>query len=133
MAFLFLIAPLAMAAGIDPASTITADPTSIIPASDQTFVLNWFLHYAVAHSWLASVLIVMAFCRTWAKPVFSFVQGLLATNPNSVAAKDVGAVVTWFATNPIGKTLAFVIDWVTSIKIVPPASQVAINNAAKTS
>lgn len=116
LVMVFLIVPMAHAAGIDPASTIAADPTTAIPVDAQNAVLSLFLKLAVSHSWIATVAAVMAMFRLWAKPLSSAFHALIDLTPT----KYDDSLMTWFTTSATGQFIAYLVDWVTSIKIVPP-------------
>jgi hypothetical protein len=111
-----LIVPLAHAAGIDPGSTLAADPTTVIPVETQNAVLALFLKLVVAHSWIATGIAVMAMLRVWTKPLSSAFHALIDLTPT----KYDDSVMAWFSTSATGKFIAYLVDWITSIKIVPP-------------
>lgn len=112
----FLVVPLAHAAGIDAGSTLAADPTTVIPVETQNAVLSLFLKLAVAHSWIATGIALMAMLRVWTKPLSSAFHALIDLTPT----KYDDSLMAWFTTSATGKFIAYLVDWITSIKIVPP-------------
>jgi len=116
----FIIVPLACAAAIDPASTITADPTTAIPEEAQNAVLQFFLHLAALHPWFATALVLAGLSRTWAKPFCSVLHFVVDLTPSKNDDGILNAVMTWFSDNAVGQFVAYMVDWLTSIKIVPP-------------
>ena len=113
-----LACPPLLAAAIDPGSTIIADPTTVIPVETQNAVLALFLKLALAHPWIATVAAFMAMCRLWAKPLSSVFHALIDLTPT----KFDDGIMLWFTTSDAGQFIAYVVDWVTSIKIIPPKS-----------
>lgn len=89
-------------------------------AGDSNALLAWFLSFAGAHPWVATILGIMAFCRAWAKPASSLIHAIVDLTPSKVDDGIFNAVLLWF-NGPIGSKVAYLIDYVTSIKIVPPA------------
>ncbi len=89
------------------------------PDAIQAFVLN----FAQSHPWLASLIAFMGACRVAAKPISSIVHSIVELTPSK---RDDGLLtdfLAWFQT-PLGSKAAYALDWLTSIKIVPPAPKV---------
>lgn len=106
-----------------PASpTLTATATDALPVEDQNLVLGFLLKLIGTHPWIATVIAFMGICRTGAKPIFSFIHFVVDTTPSKSDDGLLNSVCLWFTVNPIGRSLAFLIDWFTSIKIVAPGS-----------
>ena len=117
--FSVILMPAAFAAGLDPTSTLSADVTTAIPVDAQNMILGYFLKIAVAHSWFATLLAFVALSRVWAKPVSSVIHTIIDLTPSTRDNGILNAVLLWFTTDPLGQFCAYLIDWVTSIKIVP--------------
>ncbi|HTJ78496.1 MAG TPA: hypothetical protein VL357_05830 [Rariglobus sp.] len=103
-------------------STITADPSTVVPDAAQNVILTFFLKLAVAHPLVATLLSLMGTARTWAKPVSSIIHTVVDLTPSTTDNGWLNTLMSWFTTTTTGKTVAYIIDWVTSIKIVPPAA-----------
>ena len=91
------------------------------PVADNPF-LGLFLDLAATHPWVASVLSFMALCRVWAKPLSSLVHAVIDLTPSKADDGFLNGILTWFA-SPLGRKVAYGIDWLTSIKINAPASR----------
>ena len=117
-----LFAPIAYAAQMIASPVLAAEPTTLIPVEAQNAVLGFFLKLAASHAWFATVLSFMALSRVWAKPVSSFIHTVIDLTPSKADDGMLNSVMLFFTANSIGKFLAYLIDWLTSIKIVPPAA-----------
>ena len=102
------------------------DPTApvSIPPDAQNFILNFFVTLAASHPWVATVITVLGSMRLWAKPLFGFVHSVIEMTPTKTDDGFWAAAYDFFTVNPLGKTLAWLLDFVGSIKIVPPAPPV---------
>ena len=99
---------------------ITSDPTTVIPVESQNYLLELFLKLAITHSWLATVFAVMGTLRAAAKPLSTFVHFFVNLTPSPVDNGVLDSLMKFFTETTTGKFLAYLIDWLTSIKIVPP-------------
>ena len=117
---LLLVSVAAYAAALDPASTLAADPTTVIPVEAQNAILALFLKLALAHPWVGTVLVLMALSRVWAKPLFTVVHTLVDLTPSPRDNGILNSIIGWFTNTASGRFAAYLIDWVTSIKIVSP-------------
>ena len=110
-----------VAAAIDAGSVITAQPTSIFTPETENIILGFFLKLAQDHGWLATLLAVMAMMRLWAKPVSSIIHQVVDLTPTTWDNGVLNSFARFFNENALGRVLAYVLDWLTSIKITPPA------------
>jgi hypothetical protein len=115
-------APVAVAAAVP---TITADPSTVVPDAVQNFVLTFFLKTAVSHPWFATLISLMALARTWAKPASSIIHSIIAATGTTADDALEGKFTAWLTGTTLGKTFAYVIDWVFSIKLVAPSTAAA--------
>jgi len=120
VALLYCLGTVAHAAALDSAATITAAPTTVIDPATQNSVLGFFLDLAIHHAWFATVLSIMGLSRVWAKPLSSFIHFVADLTPSPYDNGIINSAMLFFTTNPIGKFLAYLFDWLTSIKITPP-------------
>lgn len=97
-----------------PAVAVADNPLS---AGAQSFIVA----FAQSHAWLASLIALMGSMRLWAKPVFSFIHAVVDLTPSKSDDTVLGNVLLWFST-PTGSKVAYVIDWLTSIKIAKPTT-----------
>lgn len=113
VAFLFALAigAVAHAQAADSSAGLSADAQNLIQTTAAAFILK--------HAFLGTVLGLMALARPFAKPLFSLLHTLVDLNPKGEGVWS--SLQSFFTTNVVGKTLAWLLDLVLSIKVVPPA------------
>lgn len=114
-------APLAAKPATAP--ELTAIDSPVIPNEIEGMVLSAFAKLVAKHSWLATVIIFMGMLRFFAKPLFSMIHAFIDLSPSKTDDNAFNSLLKFFNENPLGKTLAFALDWLTSIKIKAPASK----------
>jgi uncharacterized Fe-S cluster-containing radical SAM superfamily protein len=109
------------------AITAVAQNTDILPVTgtpvtnDQNIALNILDSLSGTHAWIATLLVLMGACRAIAKPLSSIVHTIVDITPSTWDNGALSKITNFFLLNPVGKTIAYVLDWLTSIKIKPPA------------
>lgn len=111
--------PVVEDAGVDTIE-LTAPDSPVIPDAVEAFVLDKFVGIAMKHSWLATLILIMGTCRVFAKPFSSLVHSLVDMTPSKADDGVLNSIITFFHENTVGKFLAYVVDWLTSIKIKAP-------------
>lgn len=91
------------------------------PDQIQAFVLT----FAQSHPAVASLIAFMGACRVAAKPISSIVHGIVELTPSQRDDGLLTSFLAWFQT-PLGIKVAYGLDWLTSIKIVPPAKPIVV-------
>ena len=105
----------------DPAPAITASPSDLLPIEAQNIALKFIFDLATEHAWLATLISIMGLARVFAKPIFSFIHAIIDLTPSTKDDGILASLTTFFAEHWIGKIIAYLIDWTTSIKIVSPS------------
>lgn len=82
--------------------------------------LDFFKALTADHAWLATLIVIMGALRAVAKPLFSLIHSIIDVTPSTWDNGVVSRITNFFLLNPVGKTIAYVLDWLTSIKIKPP-------------
>ena len=105
----------------DPTPAITASPSDFLPVEAQNIALKFIFDLATEHAWLATLISIMGLARVFAKPTFTFIHAIIDLTPSPKDDGILASLTTFFAENWIGRIIAYVIDWTTSIKIVSPS------------
>ena len=108
---LFAFFPLLVVA----AEAVAAPATPEVP----NFVLVFLTNLIATHPKVATLVGILGTMRLWAKPAFTLIHSVVDTTPSTKDDAVLGKVTNFFAANPVGKMLAYLLDYVTSIKIVP--------------
>lgn len=108
------------------ASTQAAEPETVVvtaQASPETsgemtaLLSSLVLQYPI----LATLIAFIGSMRVWAKPVMSGLHAIVDLTPTQRDDGILKAVLSFLQENPFGRFLSYVLDWLTSIKITPPA------------
>lgn len=117
-------------AQVTPETPAVVDPTINQPGPDaatvkavENFLPGVLTGLIAKFPWLASVILFMGSMRMWAKPVFAGLHALVAMTPTKT---DDGywQKFTTFLQSPAGAWLHWLLDYVCSIKLVPPPKPV---------
>lgn len=127
---LLLISVIGLASVASAQSIGAADASAVLPIEAQNIILNLLLSLAQSHPWIATVITVIGSARIWAKPAFSLVHWVIDLTPGTSDNALLDRLVAWFH-GPLGSKVAYLLDWVLSIKIIPPAAPVAAATPAK--
>jgi hypothetical protein len=118
---LFALAVLGLATVASAQSIAAGDASAVLPVEAQNIILNLLLSLAQSHPWIATVITVIGSARIWAKPAFSLVHWVIDLTPGTNDNAMLDRLVAWFH-SPVGSKVAYLLDWVLSIKIIPPAA-----------
>ena len=108
------------------AQTFTADTSSALPIEAQNFILSWLAGVAKSHAWVATFITILGTARFGAKPLFSVVHWIIDLTPSEGDNARFNRFLAWFHT-PLGSKTAYLLDWVLSIKVIPPAKPAPVN------
>jgi len=92
-----------------------------VPVEASNFILELLFKLAAAHPWVATIITVVGTMRVWAKPVFAAVHALIEVTPSRYDDGVWNLAYRFFTEHPVGKTLAWLLDYLASVKISPPA------------
>lgn len=122
LAALFLLTICLIFAPEARAQDVTVPANTIILSPDaQNFVLTLLGKLIESHPWLATVIAFVGSMRLWAKPVFTALHALTELTPSKFDDGLWAMVHRFFVENPVGRFLAYLLDWLGSVKITPPA------------
>lgn len=96
-------------------------PSTPVGADNPVLVLLGDL--AVKYPLIATVIAVLGSMRLWAKPVFSAVHALVELTPSKADDGWWAGIYNYLTNTPSGRTLNWVLDYVASIKVVPPTKK----------
>lgn len=119
-----LLAPcslLAQASDVAAAAAVPAALGPVLPVEAQNFILELLGKLMISHPWVATLVAVLGSMRLWAKPVFSLVHTIIDATPSKYDDGIWAALYAFFTVNPVGKFLAYLLDWFASVKITPAA------------
>jgi len=106
------------------AQTPATDATALTLSPDtQNVILSVLTKLMASHPWVATLLAFMGTMRAWAKPVSSLVHSIVDLTPSKTDDSLLNSVTSFFTDTPLGRFLAYLLDWLTSIKIQPPAAK----------
>ena len=118
LAFLsLLLAPCSLLAQ-DAAPIAT---TIVLPPEAQNLILTVLGKLMESHPWVATVIAVLGSMRLWAKPVGSLVHSIIEITPSKYDDGIWASAYKFLTEHPFGKFLAYLLDWIGSVKIAPPA------------
>lgn len=103
---------------VDPATPVATD--IVIPDALSNWLLAFIVKLAAAHPIIATIISIMGSARVWAKPVMSLIHNFVELSPSKRDDGILTSILEFFNANPIGRFLAYLIDWFTSIKIQVP-------------
>lgn len=121
VALAFLFAPLGLLAQ-DSAPAAPAAAVAPVSPEAQGFILSLITEAVAKWPWLAVVVAFVGSMRLWAKPVFSAVHTIIELTPTKWDDGLWAKVFDFFTRNPVGISLAWLLDWLGSVKIVPPGA-----------
>lgn len=104
---------------VDSTPNFIAAPT-LSPAT-QNFILGLLTTLAAKYPFVATLIGILGTMRLWAKPAFSFIHSIVDLTPTMADDGWWSKAYSFFTTNPVGKFLAYLLDWLGSIKLTPPA------------
>lgn len=90
------------------------------PTHVPDFITTLILNLAMNHPRLSMFITFMGSSRIWAKPLMSFIHQIVELSPSKRDDGILTSLLSFFNVNPIGRVLAYLIDWLTSIKIQVP-------------
>lgn len=93
----------------------------VLPADAQNFILDLLGRLMVSHPWVATLVAVLGSMRLWAKPLFSLIHTIVDATPSKTDDGLWATAYAFFTVNPVGKFIAYALDWFASVKITPPA------------
>lgn len=105
-----------LTAGLALAADLVAAPAA---PDAQNFVLTFLTNLIQSSPKVATLIGVLGTMRLWAKPAFSIVHSIVDMTPSTRDDALIGQAVNWFATSTTGRGIAYALDYLTSIKIVP--------------
>ena len=104
-----------------------ADPAAAAPAfvtpEAQNFILGLFTTLAVKFPFVASLIALLGTMRLWAKPVFTAVHAIVDLTPTKIDDGYWAKAYDWFTGTTSGRFAAWLLDYVASIKLVPPGGK----------
>lgn len=103
-----------------------AHASFVVPTEAQNFVIQFLTGLIAKHAWLATLITVIGSMRLWAKPVFSALHAFALLTPSTWDDGLWEKVNNFFTNTAVGKFLAYLLDWFTSIKVVPPSTPKAV-------
>lgn len=115
LAALALITLAVCASAQDPAAVLPPEPS---PSGDA--VASFLGNLVAKYPWLALVISILGGARLWLKPLFSFLHAFVQSTPTT---KD----DEWLAkaeTSKVFKAVNWVADYVFSIKLIHPKTEV---------
>lgn len=89
----------------------------------QGFILSLLTSAVVKWPVLSTLVAFVGSMRLWAKPLFSLVHSVIELTPSKWDDDLWAKAYDFFTANPVGKTLAWLLDWLGSVKVVPPGAQ----------
>lgn len=95
--------------------------TPVLPAEASNFILELLFKLAAAHPWVATIITVIGSMRVWAKPVFAAIHSIIEITPTTYDDGLWAMAYRFFTENPVGKSIAWLLDYLASVKIAPPA------------
>jgi hypothetical protein len=98
-------------------------PAAPVSPETQGFILQFLTDMAVKYPVVATIVGVMGTMRLWAKPVFSIVHQVIELTPTKWDDGYWAKGYDFLTKNPVGIAIAWGLDWIASIKIVPPGAQ----------
>ena len=104
-----------------PAHAQSAASTVVLPAlppEAANFILAWLTGLAAKHSGVATLITVLGTMRLWAKPLFSLIHTVVELTPSKTDDGAWARAHDWLTTTADGQVAAWLLDYVTSIKLV---------------
>lgn len=98
-------------------------PAAPVSPETQNFILEVLTGLAVKYPVVATIVGIMGTMRLWAKPVCSIVHQVIELTPTKWDDGWWAKGYDFLTKNPVGIAIAWGLDWLASIKIVPPGAQ----------
>jgi hypothetical protein len=111
LTILFCLFPVVLLAQ-DAAPVLSPDATNFLTGLLQTALVK----YPV----LTTIVTLVGSMRVWAKPVFSILHQIVDLTPTQADNDFMAKLLTFFQHNPVGRVLAYLLDWLASVKVNPP-------------
>lgn len=107
---------------------VQPDTQTLAPISPETqnFVLSLVTVAVAKYPWLATIIAIIGSMRLWAKPVFAALHALVDLTPSKWDDGLFNTLGIFFTENPTGKLIAFLLDWVGSVKLTPPTAKPSV-------
>lgn len=99
-----------------------ASPAPLASNDAMNFILVFITNLAAKYPVVATVLTIMGSARLWMKPVSSIVHQIVELTPSKRDDGALTAVLAFFNENPVGRFLAYLFDWLLSVKIQKPSA-----------
>jgi hypothetical protein len=99
---------------------LLAQTDAPVSAETTNFLTGLLTTALVKYPVLTTVIAFVGSMRVWAKPVFSIVHQIVDLTPSTSDNDFLAKFTTFFQQNPIGRTLAYLLDWFASVKVNPP-------------
>ncbi len=117
----------AFALGSLLAAVAHAQPAAAAPAfadaDTSNFILHLFTSLAVKFPFVATLIALAGTMRLWAKPVFTAVHAIIDLTPTKLDDGYWAKAYGWFTGTTSGRFTAWLLDYVASIKLVPPGGK----------
>ena len=85
------------------------------------FLLSLLVAGAQKYPVLTTLIAFMGSMRAWAKPLSSLVRAVVDLTPSQADNTFLDRVLRFLHEHPVGKVLAYLLDWFASIKLTPPS------------
>jgi ABC-type bacteriocin/lantibiotic exporter with double-glycine peptidase domain len=100
----------------DSAAQLDAVDTSVLGID----ILGILATIAQKYPIVGTIIAFIGLTRTFAKPLFSFIHAVIDLTPSKTDDAGFNKVLLFFNENKIGRTIAYVFDYLASFKIAPP-------------
>jgi hypothetical protein len=94
-----------------------------LSAETQNFLLTFITALAVKYPFIATVITLLGTLRLWLKPVFSAVHAIVDLTPTKLDDGYWAKAYDFFTSTATGRFLAWLLDYVASIKLIPPGGK----------
>lgn len=99
--------------------------TSALP----DLILGALAVLAQKYPWVATIITILGSMRLWAKPLFSLIHTIVDLTPTKTDDTMWAKVHSFLTDTAIGKSLSYLLDWIGSIKVTPPAPKPEVQPA----
>ena len=103
--------------------TPAADAPAFVTPEAQNFLLTFITALAVKYPFIATVITLLGTLRLWLKPVFSAIHAIVDLTPTKLDDGYWAKAYDFFTATATGRFLAWLLDYVASIKLVPPGGK----------
>lgn len=119
--FILVALSLIALAFVCPSIALAQDSALPISAETQDSILGFLTGLAAKYPLVTTLLAAVGFARVWVKPVCSILHSIVDLTPSKTDDGWWATAQDFFTNNAVGKALAFLVDWLGSVKLVPPA------------